>query len=309
MPISEQAIDVTFNAWWKEFGGTYESIPRALERTRQQIGATMPPGYLPPPHRRRAYKCEMGNPINGEFASPTGPATQNRSNAIPLVIGDEEIRKSMISGQAERMFGTFFLSMPEEKTGSTVSSDHAENAASALKSLRKNAALGQAKALAEAKLRLTPEEEYWADPRLLEKLAQQPCMNDPAKQKELNLKVFREFYRGHEFAGIDYERLEKIKYERIRKYLEDVNYIRQNPIAAGAYGLQRQLSDKGHEHAMRVAKAANMAIGFAAKANSARGWRGQEANSRFDIQEGERKKLADDFPNNHRTSGVETGKQ
>ena len=39
MSISDQAVDVTFNAWWKEFGGTYESIPRALERTRQQIGA------------------------------------------------------------------------------------------------------------------------------------------------------------------------------------------------------------------------------------------------------------------------------
>ena len=283
MPVSEQVVDGTFNAWWKEFGGTKESIPRALERTRRQFSGAMPPGYSPPPYRQRAHKCDQGNPMNSEFASPP-------------VIREEAIRESMIRGQAERMFGTFFLFMPEEKTGSAISSDHGENVASVIKTLRTNAALGQAKALAEAKLRLTPEEEYWSDPRLLEQLAQQPCMNDPAKQKELNLKVFREFYRGHEFAGIDYERLEKIQYERIRKYLEDVNYIRQNPVAAGAYGLQRQLSDKGHAHAMKVAKAANLAFALASKTASEKERFGQFSTKRTDLQSGKSRDISMDSP-------------
>jgi hypothetical protein len=44
-------VDVTFNAWWKEYGGKPDAIARALQRTREQIGPSMPSDYVPPPLR------------------------------------------------------------------------------------------------------------------------------------------------------------------------------------------------------------------------------------------------------------------
>ncbi|MFT3775169.1 MAG: pre-toxin TG domain-containing protein [Minicystis sp.] len=46
-----ERVDVTFNAWWKELGRTPETIAAALQKTKQQIGGPMPPGYVPPPLR------------------------------------------------------------------------------------------------------------------------------------------------------------------------------------------------------------------------------------------------------------------
>lgn len=52
--LSTATVDVTFNAWWKHYGGTPETIQKALEKTKQQIGPPMPPGYVPPPLRSKA---------------------------------------------------------------------------------------------------------------------------------------------------------------------------------------------------------------------------------------------------------------
>lgn len=48
---SIREVDVTFNAWWTEYGRTPQNIQRAFDRTRAQVGGMMPPGYVPPPLR------------------------------------------------------------------------------------------------------------------------------------------------------------------------------------------------------------------------------------------------------------------
>jgi hypothetical protein len=53
-------VDVTFNAWWKEYGNKQETIERALARTRQQIGPPMDPAYVPPPLRKAVDTSTSG---------------------------------------------------------------------------------------------------------------------------------------------------------------------------------------------------------------------------------------------------------
>lgn len=49
--LPTERVDITFNAWWTKYGRTPANIPRALARTRAQIGPPVPPDYVPPPHR------------------------------------------------------------------------------------------------------------------------------------------------------------------------------------------------------------------------------------------------------------------
>lgn len=71
--LSTATVDATFNAWWKHYGGTPETIQKALEKTKQQIGPPMPPGYVPPPLRSKAPTT----------AAPPPPPSVSRTCAMP----------------------------------------------------------------------------------------------------------------------------------------------------------------------------------------------------------------------------------
>jgi hypothetical protein len=52
--LATAIVDVTFHAWWKVYGRKPETIQKALDRSRQQIGPPMSPDYVPPPWRSKA---------------------------------------------------------------------------------------------------------------------------------------------------------------------------------------------------------------------------------------------------------------
>jgi hypothetical protein len=287
MPVSEQVVDGTFNAWWKHYGGSKESISKALDRTRRQFEGAMPPGYSPPPDRQRVHKCDAFNPIQGEF-SPLGGQKPNHANAIPLIMGEDEIRKFMMDGRLERIEGIFLPSAIDEESES--------NIRRALEGLKRHSAIGTTKSMNEFRDLFAPEEQQYADPRLIAELQRQPCLNDPEKQRAQDLDVIRKFYGNRPTADVDHNFLEKLRNERVRKYLNDVNTIRKDPIAAGAYGLQRMVNDKGHEHAMKVAKAVSVATGLLGKTNQTQGWKGQTSGSRQNLQKGGSESIPDGSP-------------
>jgi hypothetical protein len=62
MALATEKVDVTFNAWWKVYGSKPETVQKALDKTRQQIGPPMPAGYVPPPLRVKAPAAAAPTP-------------------------------------------------------------------------------------------------------------------------------------------------------------------------------------------------------------------------------------------------------
>src|SRR5262245_9070378 len=50
--IPTYRVDITFNSWWNVYGNKRETVQRALDETRAQIGPPMRPDYVPPPWRK-----------------------------------------------------------------------------------------------------------------------------------------------------------------------------------------------------------------------------------------------------------------
>jgi hypothetical protein len=71
--LSQAAIDRTFNAWWREFGGGENAIERALQKTREQIGPPLPQSYVPPPRRATSEpgpaQAQAANVVSDNYAS------------------------------------------------------------------------------------------------------------------------------------------------------------------------------------------------------------------------------------------------
>lgn len=286
MPVSEQIADLTFTQWWKHYGGTHDAIGKALDRTRQQIGGAMPPGYSPPPYRQKAFKCEMHNPA-AQVDQSQGPKPAE-PKAIPVIMGEDEIRKFMMDGRLEQMEGIFLPNAVDAESEATIQA--------ALDGLKRHSAIGVTKSTDELRNLFSADEQALVDPRLIAELQRHPCQSDRAKQFEQDQAVIRKFYGNQPIADIDPAFLEKLRNERVRKYLADVDKIRKDSIAAGAYGLQRMVNDKGHEHAMKVAAAASIAFGMLGKTQQTQGWRGQTSGSRPDLQKGKSESIPDASP-------------
>ncbi len=241
MAIPEQLVDATFDAWWQKFGRTKESVPQALERTKQQIGGAMPRGYSPPPYRERVRNCDQGHVIHNQ-APPQEKPVEPKRTAIPQVIGEKEIIDFIRGGRSEPIEGLFLPFQSDAETE--------ERVRKALSGLLRHSAMGVQRLEVEMKY-LSPEERMWLDPRLVEELNRLPCLVDSKKQAARDQAIFDKFYLlDKPQVNMDWE---GIRRKRVLQHLADLKYLSDNPIGAGAYGLQRSLNDRGHDHAMRSA--------------------------------------------------------
>jgi hypothetical protein len=193
--LATAKVDDQFNAWWKEYGGSQEAIPKALEKTRRMIGGPFPPGYVPPPWRKAD-----GTP-QGSTAEPS---------TSPLA-GYEPYRRNAVAG------------------------------------------------LLKARSDLLPSD-------LVARLNQLPCYAGPAMQRAAEDKVIRDYYAkigrwssserlNHvEVSSISPEDIERGNADlaRLKGSLADLEWLTENPIGSGAFGLARVA---GNDYDTAMAKA------------------------------------------------------
>lgn len=268
MPAAQHIVDSTFDAWWKQYGRTQESIPKALQRTQQQIGGAMPPGYLPPPMRLNLRVPDAPTKLFGEFpraVSPQPQATQKSENKDfhlgPMT--DSEILEFLTQGKQGRMEGMF---LPN-----AMDAEDEERVHQALSNLKRRSKVGENRLKQDLREFMTEEQLMWMHPELVKKLNRLPCLVDRQKQAERDYEIFRKFWNlGGPIADIDPNFMERLRQQRMTRYLQDWRYLQTNPIAAGAYGVQRFAKDKGHEHGMRVAIAAQSAFNLGSRYNTSK---------------------------------------
>lgn len=69
---SQEDLDRSFYAWWKELGGKGDKVQAAVDIVRKRVGPSFPADYVPPPWRQGAAPDTSNQTSTPSAASPIG---------------------------------------------------------------------------------------------------------------------------------------------------------------------------------------------------------------------------------------------
>lgn len=221
--LTQAQVDVTFNAWWNEYGRTPQSVHRALTRTIKQINGEpvrrpngpFPPGYIPPPLRNK-----------GKATPPPKPASENDAKQLK--------RQAQQKAPAGRVAAKKELRQTELE----------------ISRLKKRYAVME---------RVLKERNLTIPGHVADALLFMPCYRDPADKLRHEEEVFKRYKNDIDNANRSshqwryQQETERLQRERRRKMLAEIEWMSKNTIGAGVYGMQRE-AGRSHEDAMARAK-------------------------------------------------------
>jgi len=94
--LDTAVVDVTFSAWWTEYGRRPGTVGRALKRTKDLIQGPMPPNYVPPPWRKNSRASGQSMPRNGPSSREIERARQMAGSGRRML---EKDIKTMVAEQ------------------------------------------------------------------------------------------------------------------------------------------------------------------------------------------------------------------
>ncbi|QEF99773.1 hypothetical protein Mal15_38400 [Stieleria maiorica] len=221
--LTQQQVDVTFNAWWTEYGRTPQNINRALQKTITQINGEpvrrpsgpFPPGYIPPPMRKKSKTNTASKPPSENDPNHLKRLAQQNA-AAGRAAAKKELRKTEM--EASRL----------------------------------------QKRYAEMK-RILKERNLTIPGHVADALLFMPCYRNPADRQRHEDRILKRYKNDIDNANRSshqwryQQETERLHRERRRKMLAEIEWMSKNTIGAGIYGLQRE-AGRSHDDAMARAK-------------------------------------------------------
>lgn len=223
--LDTAAVDVTFNAWWVVYGRRPSSVHLALQETKDQIQGPMPPNYVPPPWRKNARASVL--------SSKNGPTPREIERARQMAGAGRRMLENDLKLMAAQQFPGLpaDVALQIKLVPCTVNPKIQEAKVQAILNANRTK-------IANHNANNRPPQVSNGPPRDIDREYEQRAAQRAAVA---SLRRQSNMFNGPEGRA----RAEALLANKHALMLLDGNYLAQNPLAAGFYGIARQ---KGFNH-------------------------------------------------------------